>query len=148
MQLWCEEFQYYQNVRARRAHARLRCMQGDVCITRFILNIANLATSVPASFEYHIGRARAHVLNGIARYRHREAAAFYNELSSGGYDPNDLIDALVPQKLIYVSVPKCASTSIKMILSMLVGRHVASLDRFHKRKYSALHSPFQIGVSA
>lgn len=108
------------------------------------MNIAHLAT---ASFEYHIGRARAHVANGIARYRHRDAAAFYNELNSGGYDPNVLIDALVQQKLIYIGVPKCASTSIKMILSMLARRRVVSCDRLHKRKYSGLRSPFQIGVS-
>ena len=112
------------------------------------MNIANLATGIPANFEYHLGRARAHVLNGIARYRHREAAAFYNELSSGGYDPNALIDALVEPKLIYISVPKCASTSIKMILSILAGQKITSFDRLHKRKYSGLRSPFQIGVPA
>jgi len=66
----------------------------------------------------------------------------------GGYNPNAHIDALVQQKLIYVNVPKCASTSIKMMLSRLVGRTVASFEQLHNRKYSGLQSPFQIGMSA
>jgi hypothetical protein len=113
-----------------------------------VLNFADLATSIPANIEYHIDRAHSYLLNGISRYRHPDASAFYNELNGGGYNPNALIDVLIRQKLIYVNVPKCASTSIKMILSQLVGRRVTSFDQLHKRIYSGLRSPFQIGVPA
>ena len=112
------------------------------------MNFADRATSIPAKIEYHIDRAHSYLLNGISRYRNPDASAFYNELNGGGYNPNALIDALAQQKLIYINVPKCASTSIKMILSRLVGRRVASFDQLHKRIYSGLRSPFQIGVSA
>lgn len=112
------------------------------------MTFADRATSIPAKIEYHIDRAHSYLLNGISRYRNPDASAFYNELNGGGYNPNALIDALAQQKLIYINVPKCASTSIKMILSSLVGRRVASFDQLHKRIYSGLRSPFQIGVSA
>jgi hypothetical protein len=112
------------------------------------LNFADLATGILAKIEYHIDRAHSYLLNGIFRYRHQDASAFYNELNGGGYNPNELIDALVQQNLIYINVPKCASTSLKMILSSLVGRRGASFDQLHKRIYSGLRSPFQIGVSA
>lgn len=98
--------------------------------------------------QYYFDRARSYIINGVAHYRDPDAWTFYNELIGGGYDPNAHIDAIFQQKLIYVCVPKCASTSIKMILSRVIGRSVASFDQLHKRKYSGLQSPFQIGVSA
>jgi hypothetical protein len=98
--------------------------------------------------QYYLDRARSYFINGVAHCRDPNASTFYSELKDGGYDPNAHIDAIVQQKLIYVCVPKCASTSIKMILSRVIGRNVASFDRLHKRKYSGLQSPFQIGVSA
>ena len=112
------------------------------------MDFSILASSLPVNVTYQIDRAHAYLLNGIARYRDPDAWAFFNELNGDGYNPNAHIDVLVPQKLIYINVPKCASTSIKMILSRLVGRRFASFDQLHKRKYSGLQSPFQIGMSA
>jgi hypothetical protein len=98
--------------------------------------------------NYYTHRARSYFDNGVARYRDPEAWAFYRELSGDGYNPNAHIDVLVQQKTIYVCVPKCASTSIKMILSKAIGRSLTSFAQLHKRKYSGLQSPFQTGVSA
>jgi Sulfotransferase family len=97
--------------------------------------------------RYTLGRARSRLRNAVDRRRDPDAAAFYADLS-GGYDPNARIDVLPSHKLIYVCVPKCASTSIKMILSTLAGRQPASFDHIHKRRHSGLLSPLQIGLSA
>ena len=112
------------------------------------MNFAILATNIPVNITYHIDRAHAYLRNGTARYRDPDAWAFCNELNRDGYNPNAHIDILVQQKLIYVNVPKCASTSIKMILSRLIGRRITSFDQLHKRRYSGLRSPFQVGMSA
>ena len=112
------------------------------------MSLAISEVSIRANIAHHFNRARAHLWNGISSFCDPEAWAHYSELGSGGYNPNAHIDALVQQKLIYVNVPKCASTSIKMILSRLVGRKPVSLEQLHKRKYSGLQSPFQIGISA
>jgi hypothetical protein len=86
------------------------------------LNFAILASTIPVNVTYQIDRAHSYLVNGIARYRDPDAWTFFNELIGDGYNPNAHIDVLVPQKLIYINIPKCASTSIKMILSSLVGR--------------------------
>ena len=98
--------------------------------------------------QYYFDRARSYFLNGIASYRDQNASRFYRQLIGGGYNPNAHIDVMVQQKLIYISVPKCASTSIKMMLSRVIGRNVSSFDQLHKRRYSGLQSPFEVGVSA
>jgi Sulfotransferase family len=112
------------------------------------LFLAISEVGIPENIAHHFNRARAHLWNGVSRFCDPDALAHYNELGRGGYNPNAHIDALVQQKLIYVNVPKNASTSIKMILSRLVGRKPMSLEQLHKRKYSGLQSPFQVGMSA
>ena len=121
---------------------------GHTWVARGDLSIAFSDVNISANLAYHFDRARAHLLNRISRFRDLDSLAFYRELMIGGYNPNAHIDALVQQKLIYVNVPKCASTSIKMILSRLVGRSITSFEKLHKRKYSGLQSPFGIGISA
>lgn len=98
--------------------------------------------------RYFLSQACSSFTNRVVRLRKSSAWTFYSELIRGGYDPNAHIDALLQQKLIYVCAPKCASTSIKMMLSRISGRSVSSFDQLHKRKYSGLQSPFGIGVSA
>jgi Sulfotransferase family len=76
------------------------------------------------------------------------AALFYSALVSRGYDPEAHIDVLPQARLIYVCVPKCASTTIKMVLSAVAGGNAKSFERIHKRRYSGLKSPSQVGLSA
>ncbi|MGD9768024.1 MAG: sulfotransferase family protein [Pseudolabrys sp.] len=96
------------------------------------------------STRYYLHRARAYLGFAFDRYRHPDAADFYSEINTTGYAPNAHIDALPEHRLIYVSVPKSASTSIKMLLSHLIGRH-PSPDQVHRRSLSGLPSPFEIG---
>ncbi len=96
------------------------------------------------STRYYLHRARAYVGFALDRCRDPDAVDFYSEINTNGYAPNAHVDALPDHKLIYVSVPKSASTSIKMTLSRLIGRH-PSPDQVHQRRYSGLPSPFEIG---
>jgi hypothetical protein len=75
------------------------------------------------------------------------AASFYSTLVSRGYDPEAHIDVLPQARLIYVCVPKCASTTVKMVLSAVAGGKAKSFERIHKRRYSGLKSPSQVGLS-
>jgi hypothetical protein len=75
------------------------------------------------------------------------AASFYSTLVSRGYDPEAHIDVLPQARLIYVCVPKCASTTIKLVLSAVAGGNAKSFEHIHKRRYSGLRSPSQVGVS-
>lgn len=96
------------------------------------------------STRYYLHRARAYLGFALDRCRDPDAADFYSDIRTNGYAPNAHIDALPNHKLIYVSVPKSASTSIKMILSRLLGR-CPSQDQVHRRRVSGLPSPFEIG---
>ena len=68
-------------------------------------------------------------------------------MSDGGFDPDAHIDVLPRHRLIYLSVPKCASTTIKSALSALELGVLPPTDRVHVRRYSGLHSPTQVGLS-
>jgi hypothetical protein len=76
-----------------------------------------------------------------------QAYAFYARLVAGGFAPNAHIDVLPEQHIIYVCVPKNASSRIKMTLSSLLGRTVKSELEANKRKLSGLKSPKRVGLS-
>lgn len=97
--------------------------------------------------EYLIDRVRYRVVNAFARRFDPAAAAFYERLVRDGYEADAHINVLPRHRLIYVSVPKCASTTIKMTLSGLVGRKPGSTDETHKRRHSGLQAPRHVGLS-
>lgn len=106
-----------------------------------------------SSVRFFLDRAKRRITNPLDRRRDPEASLFYRALMSDGFNANAHIDVLPQQRLIYVSVPKCASTTIKMVLSKLVRSdngtlcHIPS-DQFHRRKYTRLKSPEMTGISA
>jgi hypothetical protein len=53
----------------------------------------------------------------IVGWRDPQSYAFYEKLVAGGFAPDAHIDVLPEQRIIYVCVPKSASTRIKMTLS-------------------------------
>jgi Sulfotransferase family len=53
---------------------------------------------------------------------------------------------LPDHRLIYVSVPKCASSRIKLTLSALLGRSPRSISEVHNRRTSGLKGPRQVGL--
>ncbi len=65
----------------------------------------------------------------------------------GGFDPDRHIDVLPRHHLIYLSVPKCASTTIKSALSELQSGALPAADQIHVRRNSGLTSPSQVGLS-
>jgi Sulfotransferase family len=87
------------------------------------------------------------VTNFLERRFDAQAASFYSRLIAHGYDPDAHIDVLPQYRIVYVCVPKCGSTTVKRILSALVGWNATSFEQIHKRRYSGLKSPSQVGLS-
>jgi len=98
-------------------------------------------------YENFISRTFTKITNRFEGHFDAQAASFYSNLKNRGYDPDAHIDVLPDYRLIYVNVPKCASTTIKMILSSLIGWNATSFEHLHKRRYSGLKSPSQVGLS-
>lgn len=69
-------------------------------------------------------------------------------MSASGFNPDAQIDVLPQHRLIYVCVPKSASTTIKSVLNAFERGLPASSDALHKRRYSGLKSPSHAGLSA
>jgi hypothetical protein len=109
--------------------------------------MSGLAGFARSQCLYHAGRARAYAATWLDRRRDPAAAAFYSELLTRGCAPNTHIDVLPRHRIVYLCIPKCASTTIKMALSALAGRTPASFEQIHQRRHSGLKSPFEIGLS-
>jgi hypothetical protein len=101
---------------------------------------------LPKQWRYKLGTLHTAIANWHDRRIDRSAASFFSAMARGGADYDAHIDALPQHRLIYVCVPKCASTSIKIALSALQGQSVAP-HLAHKRRYSSLRSPSQVGIS-
>lgn len=98
--------------------------------------------------RYLLSRAASRVINWRDHWLDPAAATFYRAMSVGGFDPDAQIDVLPQHRLIYVCVPKSASTTIKSALSALERGTPACADMLHKRRYSGLRSPSHVGLSA
>jgi Sulfotransferase family len=90
--------------------------------------------------------ARTRVTNCYDRRFNSAASAFYKNLVDNGYAPDTHIDVLPRHGIIYLCIPKCASTTIRMTLSGLAGRAPAP-DEIHKRRCSGLSSPRSTGLA-
>ncbi len=75
------------------------------------------------------------------------AYEFYYRMIAGGYDPSAHIDVLPEHRIIYLCVPKSASSRIKMSLSALLGRNLSTPEAVHKRALSGLKAPHHVGLS-
>jgi hypothetical protein len=69
------------------------------------------------------------------------SAHFYDKLATGGYEPDLLLNVLPAHKLLYVAVPKAASTRIRRTLAQAGGRYVMSLKPSRWFKYSGPPGP-------
>jgi hypothetical protein len=69
------------------------------------------------------------------------AAAFYARLVSLAYEPDALLNVLPAQRLLYVAVPKAASTRIRQTLARAGGRRILSLKPSRRLRYSGPHGP-------
>jgi hypothetical protein len=75
-----------------------------------------------------------------------QAHSLYAKLMDDGYEPNVLIDVLPVQRIIYVCVPKCASSRIKKTLGALLGRDIRSSKEAYERLQSGLRNPKRVGL--
>jgi hypothetical protein len=100
------------------------------------------------STRYRLEHVRSWFINQRDRLFDPQASLFFDALNAGGFRPNAHIDVLAGLRLIYVSVPKCASTTIKTVLSALNGPDADLRERPHQRRYSGLKSPRLVGLSA
>lgn len=105
-------------------------------------------SSFAQSSRYCLANVRSWFVNQRDRLRDPQAAAFFDRLTAGGFDPNAHIDVVERYGLIYLAVPKCASTTVKTVLSVLTGAAVTSREHSHRRRASGLKSPRLVGVSA
>ena len=71
----------------------------------------------------------------VAGFLNPTAVEFYQNLLAGGYEPEQLLFVLPKHKLIYVAVPKVASTRIKMTLARVEGRFSRSLKSGPRSRY-------------
>ena len=106
-----------------------------------------MSSGIQPGFAYNIAGLVSKLFNCFERRMDAQAAQFYSELVRRGFDPEAHVDVLPEQRLVYVCVPKCASTTIKMALSAMVGRNATSFEHLHKRRYSGLRSPAHVGLS-
>ena len=76
-----------------------------------------------------------------------EALSFYQRTMRGAYLPDDLIDVVPQLKILYLAVPKAASSRIRSNLAALIGNDTISgwtssrNWRVHNRKASGLRAP-------
>ena len=81
-----------------------------------------------------------------ARWINPDAYRFFADLMTHGYHPDGLIDVVPAHRLIYVGVPKAASSTIKKSLSRLANGNAEELQAVHRRQQSGLLSPSKVGV--
>ena len=76
------------------------------------------------------------------------AAEFYRKLVSGGYEPDLLLNLLPAHKLLYVALPKAASTRIRQTLARVGGRYIISLKPSRWFRYRGPDGPRSMTMSA
>lgn len=94
--------------------------------------------------RYHLNRQ---VARWTAKRSDPAALMFYRAIRDSGLDPDTWIDVLPRQRLIYVSVPKAASTTIRSMLSEIATSSKPPDQRvLYKRRCSGLLSPTMAGL--
>jgi hypothetical protein len=98
---------------------------------------------------WYARRVRARVVNSRECWLHSSAAAFFKGIREQHFDPETYIDVLPQHKLIYLCVPKAASSTIRSVLSSLeVGTPPGPpLELLYNRRCNGIRSPRQAGFS-
>jgi len=97
--------------------------------------------------RYLFDRASSRVVNWRDHWLDPSAESFFQAMNAGGFDPDALIDVLPRYRLIYVCVPKSASTTIKSALSALEHGATVAPALLHRRRCSGLKSPTHVGLA-
>ena len=98
---------------------------------------------------WYVRRLRACVVNSRECRLNAPAAAFFNTIREHHFDAETYIDVLPQHRLIYLCVPKAASTTIRSILSSLeVGTPPGpALELLYNRRCTGIRSPRLAGFS-
>jgi hypothetical protein len=72
---------------------------------------------------------------------HPRALELYEKVAASAYKPDELIDVLHAQRILYIAVPKAACSRIRATLSALIGRDPVSVGKIHDRGVSGLRAP-------
>ncbi len=81
-----------------------------------------------------------------AGFSNPAALEFYRELIARGYEPASLINVLPDDSLIYITVPKAASTRIRRTLARVENRLSRSLKPGRKPTYRGPYGPRNISL--
>jgi hypothetical protein len=73
---------------------------------------------------------------------------FYKRLQADGYFPDLLVNVVPKRNIIYVLVPKAASTRIRLTLARATGQHMRSLDPSRRCKYRGPYGPRSMTVGS
>jgi hypothetical protein len=84
----------------------------------------------------------------IAGFTNPGSVAFYQKMMSGGYEPEKHILVLPRHKLIYVAIPKSASTRIRKTLARLEGRFSRSLKPKKRSNYRGPYGPRNMTIGS
>jgi hypothetical protein len=84
----------------------------------------------------------------LAGFFNPAAAKFYSDLAAGGYETEELLKVLPRNNLIYVAVPKSASTRIRRTLAQAEGRFSRSLKPGARARYRGPYGPRNITVGS
>ncbi len=76
------------------------------------------------------------------------AVEFCENLMTNGYEANLLLSVLPKHKLIYVAVPKAASTRIRKTLARVEGRFSRSLKPSRRSKYRGPYGPRNMTIDS
>jgi len=76
------------------------------------------------------------------------AADFYQRLRRGGYFPDLLVNVVPSHKVVYVSMPKAASTRIRATLAAVTGHRIRSLDPCRRLKFRGPYGPRSMTVGS
>ena len=97
---------------------------------------------------WYLRRLRAYVANQRDCWVNPSAAAFFNSVRENHFDPETYIDVLPQYKLIYLFVPKAASSTIRSVLSSLeVGTPPPAPQALLSRRRCGIRSPRLAGFS-
>jgi len=101
------------------------------------------------SCVWYARRIRAHVIDSRECWLNSAASAFFKTIRQHHFDAETYIDVLPQHGLIYLWVPKAASTTIRSVLSSLeVGTLPGPpLELLNSRRCSGIRSPRLAGFS-
>lgn len=89
-----------------------------------------------------------HVSRHVAHFLDPAAAEFGDALLSNGYGAGSLLTTLPAHKIIYMAVPKAASTRIRRTLAKIDGRFMRSLKPSRRGMYRGPYGMRNMTVSA